>query len=111
MRRRLSRRDTRVGSLWSPSPLSSTTGPDMQLTRIIALLTAPAALSLAACGGGSTSPFVHNATQGSAQVRCVQGDPKGGALDIYFFQSAGSPTTSTAFANLQYGEATDYQPQ
>ena len=59
----------------------------------------------------SSELIVNNATQGSAQVRFVQGDPKVGALDIYFFQSAGSPTTSTAFANLQCGEATDYQPQ
>lgn len=83
----------------------------MTLTRIAASLAVPAALSLAACGGGSTSPFVNNATQGAAQVRFVQGDPKVGALDIYFYQSAGAPTTTAAAANVPFGEATDYQQQ
>ncbi len=83
----------------------------MKLPRIAAYLAVPAALSLAACGGGSTSPFVNNATQGTAQVRFVQADPKVGALDVYFFQSAGSQTSSAAFSNLAFGEASDYQPQ
>src|ERR1700737_2307255 len=83
----------------------------MKLPRIAAFLAIPTALSLTACGGGSTSPFVNNATQGAAQVRFVQGDPKIGALDIYFYQSSGAPTTSTAFANLAFGEASDYQQQ
>jgi hypothetical protein len=83
----------------------------MTLPRIAAFFAIPAALSLASCGGGSTSPFVNNATQGTAQVRFVQADPKFGPLDIYFFQSAGSQTTTPAFSSLAFGEASDYQAQ
>src|SRR6202049_2030236 len=91
--------------------LSSTGNQSMTLPRIAACFTIPAALLLSACGGGSSSPFVNNATQGTAQVRFVQADPKFGPLDIYFFQSAGSQTTTPAFSSLAFGEASDYQPQ
>ncbi|MDB5094167.1 MAG: hypothetical protein JWO85_2268 [Candidatus Eremiobacteraeota bacterium] len=83
----------------------------MTLPRIAACITIPAALLLSACGGGSTSPFVNNATQGTAQVRFVQADPKFGPVDIYFFQSAGGQTTTPAFSGLAFGEASDYQAQ
>jgi len=79
--------------------------------RIAAFFAVPSALFLAACGGGSTSPFINNATQGTAQVRFVQADPKFGPVDIYFFQSAGSQTTTPASSNLAFGEASDYQAQ
>lgn len=79
--------------------------------RSAALVAVPAALLLSACGGGSSSPFVNNAVSKNAQVRFVQGDPKLGALDIYFYQSAGAATTTPASANVPFGEATDYQQQ
>jgi hypothetical protein len=83
----------------------------MKITRLAALLAVPAALSLAACGGGSTSTFVNNATQGTAQVRFVQGDPKLGAVDIYFYQSNASQPANATKTSVAFGEATDYTPQ
>jgi hypothetical protein len=83
----------------------------MKLMRSAALVAVPAALLLSACGGGSNSPFVNTAVAKKTQVRFVQGDPKVGALDIYFYQSAGAATTTPASANVPYGEATDYQQQ
>lgn len=83
----------------------------MKLMRSAALVAVPAALLLSACGGGSNSPFINNATAKAAQVRFVQGDPKVGALDIYFYQSAGAATTTPAAANVPFGEASDYQQQ
>lgn len=83
----------------------------MKPLRSAALVAVPAALLLSACGGGSGSSFLNTAAARTTQVRFVQGDPKVGALDIYFYQSAGAATTTPAAANVPFGEASDYQQQ
>jgi hypothetical protein len=85
----------------------------MNLTRIAALLAAPAALSLAACGGGS-SATIANVSGNTANVRIVNGAPGisgGGAVDIYFQTTGSAAPSQTIVNNLAYGVASDFTTQ
>ena len=83
----------------------------MKLPRIIALLVAPAAaLSLAACGGGSTAGIA-NASGNTANVRFVNGTPGQGAFDVYFQSSGSAAPTTPLVSNVAYAVASDYLTQ
>jgi hypothetical protein len=85
----------------------------MNFTRIAAFAAVPIALSLAACGGGS-SGTVANVSGNTANVRIINGDPAlggTGKVDIYF-QSTGAASPSTpVVSNLSYAVASDYLTQ
>ena len=85
----------------------------MKLTRIAALIAVPSALSLAACGGGS-SATIANVSGNTANVRIVNGAPGiggGGAVDIYFQTTGSAAPSQTIVNNLSYGVASDFTTQ
>jgi hypothetical protein len=85
----------------------------MKLTRIAALLAVPAALSLAACAGGSNATIA-NVSGNTANVRVVNGAPGitgTGAVDIYFQTTGSGAPSQTIVNNLAYGVASDYTTQ
>lgn len=74
----------------------------------VALLALPAALSLAACGGGSTG--IAQATGATSNIRYVNGAP-GTNYDVYFTSTGTATSTTAAFSGLNYGTASDFQSQ
>lgn len=81
----------------------------MHLSRLAALVAIPAALSLAACGGGSSgllSPALGPVGQ-QGLVRFVQGSPQDRSVDLYMVSSGGTPGTSP-LTTISYGAATDF---
>ena len=85
----------------------------MKLSRIAALLAVPAALSLAACGGGSTATIA-NVSGNTANLRIVNGAPGlagTGAVDIYFQTTGSAAPSQTIVNNLAYGVASDFTTQ
>jgi len=83
----------------------------MKFSRTLALLAIPAALSFAACGGGSTG--VSNAVGLQAQLRFVNGatDPAGAAVDVFFTSTGNTASTSALVPALGYGMITDFGVQ
>jgi hypothetical protein len=83
----------------------------MKFSRTLALLAIPAALSLAACGGGSTG--VSNAVGLQSQLRFVNGatDPSGASVDIFFTSSGTQAATGALVPALSYGSITDFGVQ
>jgi len=85
----------------------------MTRLRIAALLAVPAALSLAACSGGSSGVIGNPVGTGGAQsnIRFVNGAPDLGNVDIYF-QATGaaapSSPASTTTANVAYAVVTPF---
>ncbi len=82
----------------------------MKLTRLAALLAVPAALSLAACGGGSSGVLGNNVGTGgqTANIRFVNGSPDlGSNIDVYL-QATGAAAPSAPAApsstNMVYGQ-------
>ena len=82
----------------------------MNITRIVALLAAPAAISLAACGGGSTATIA-NVSGNTANVRFVNGTPGQGAFDIYVQATGSAAPTTPIVQNIAYAVASDYITQ
>jgi hypothetical protein len=85
----------------------------MKLTRIAALLAVPAALSLAACGGGSNATIA-NVSGNTSNLRVVNGAPGitgSGAVDIYFQTTGSAAPSQTIVNNLAYGVASDFTTQ
>jgi Domain of unknown function (DUF4397) len=86
----------------------------MNLSRVAAIVAVPVALSLAACGGGS-SGFVNNniGTAGQqANIRFVNGSPDlGSNIDVYFQATGaaapGAPAAGTT-TNVPYGVITPF---
>ncbi len=80
--------------------------------RIAALLAVPAALSLAACGGGSSVVGNPVSTLGQhSNIRFVNGAPDLGNIDFYFQPTgAGAPSSpaSTTTANIAYAVVTPF---
>ena len=83
----------------------------MKLTRLAALVAVPAALSLAACGGGSSGVLGNNVGTGgqTANIRFVNGSPDlGSNIDIYLTAtgaSAASAPAAPSTTNMPYGQA------
>ncbi len=84
----------------------------MKLTRLAALVAVPAALSLAACGGGSSGVLGNNVGTGgqTANIRFVNGSPDlGSNIDIYFHgdRRVAPPSAPAApsTTNMPYGQA------
>lgn len=87
----------------------------MKLTRLAALVAVPAALSLAACGGGSSGVLGNNVGTGgqTANLRVVNGSPDLGTnVDIYFQATGAAAPGSTAngasTTNVPYGQTTPF---
>jgi hypothetical protein len=86
----------------------------MKLSRLAAFVAVPAALSLVACGGGSSGVFGNNVGTGGQQanIRFVNGAPDlGGNVDIYFQATgAGAPSAPAGSntANVAYGVTTPF---
>lgn len=81
----------------------------MHLSRFAAIVALPAALSLAACGGGSSgilNPAVGPVGQ-QGYVRFVQGSPQDANVDLYMVSTGATPGT-TPLATIAYGTATDF---
>jgi hypothetical protein len=82
----------------------------MKLIRIAAVLAVPAALSLAACGGGSTATIA-NISGNTAQMRVVNGNPRAGSLDVYFQSTGAAPPSSPIVSGVSYGVVSDFLTQ
>lgn len=82
----------------------------MNLVRIAALVAVPAALSLAACGGGSTATIA-NVSGNTANLRVVNGSPSAGAVDLYFQTTGSAAPSQPIVKNLSYAVASDYTTQ
>ena len=89
----------------------------MKLNRLAALVAVPAALSLAACGGGSSGVFGNSVGTGGQQanIRFVNGSPDlGSNIDIYL-QATGAAAPSAPAApsttNMSYGETSLFVPE
>lgn len=86
----------------------------MKFLRLAALAAVPAALSLAACSGGSSGVIGNNVGTGGQQanIRFVNGAPDlGSNVDIYFQATgAGAPSApaSSSTANVAYGVTTPF---
>jgi len=80
----------------------------MNPIRTLALLAFPAALSLAACGGGSTG--VSNAIGLQSQLRFVNGAPGtiGADVDVYYTSTGGTASPRALIQGLSYGAITDF---
>jgi hypothetical protein len=82
----------------------------MHLTRLAALVAVPAALSLAACGGGSSGVLGNNVGTGgqTANIRFVNGSPDlGSNIDIYLTATgaaAASAPAAPSTTNMPYGQ-------
>ena len=83
----------------------------MNLTRLAVLVAVPAALSLAACGGGSSGVLGNNVGTGgqTANIRFVNGSPDlGSNIDVYLNAtgaSAASAPAAPSTTNMPYGQA------
>ena len=90
------------------------TARNMKLLRLAAIVAVPAALSLAACSGGSSGVIGNNVGTGGQQanIRFVNGAPDlGSNVDIYFQATgAGAPSApaSSTTANVAYGVVTPF---
>lgn len=87
----------------------------MKLTRLAALVAVPAALSLAACGGGSSGVLGNNVGTGgqTANIRIVNGSPDLGTnIDLYFQATGAAAPGSTAngasTTNVPYGQISPF---
>jgi hypothetical protein len=87
----------------------------MKLTRLAALVAVPAALSLAACGGGSSGVLGNNVGTGgqTANIRILNGSPDLGTnVDFYFQATGAAAPTATAngasTTNVPYGQITPF---
>ncbi len=86
----------------------------MKFTRIAALVAVPAALSLAACGGGSAGVFGNPIGTGGQQanIRFVNGSPDLGSNVDFYFQATGAAApgspASTTTANVPYAQVTPF---
>lgn len=82
----------------------------MTLTRLAALVAVPAALSLAACGGGSSGVLGNNVGTGgqTANIRFVNGSPDlGSNIDVYLTAvgaAAASAPAAPSTTNMPYGQ-------
>jgi hypothetical protein len=81
----------------------------MTLTRLAALVAVPAALSLAACGGGSSGVLGNNVGTGgqTANIRFVNGSPDLGNIDVYLTAvgaAAASAPAAPSTTNMPYGQ-------
>ncbi|GAC1425670.1 MAG: hypothetical protein NVSMB64_32530 [Candidatus Velthaea sp.] len=86
----------------------------MKLSRaLVASLALPAALSLAACGGSSSTAF-GNVTGQQSQLRFVNGAPGAAgttnSFDIYY-NTTGTSATSVPIQTLAYGGISDFSSQ
>lgn len=82
----------------------------MKATRaLVALLTIPAALSLAACGGGSSG--VSNITGQAASIRFVDGSPDAGTVDLYYVPTGQTRGATPTVANAAFGTIGDFQTE
>lgn len=82
----------------------------MKLSRgLLASFALPAALSLAACGGGSTT--FNNATSTTSSVRFVNGAPALGSVDVYFTSSGTTASSTPLLAALAYAQISDFSSQ
>jgi uncharacterized protein DUF4397 len=79
----------------------------MKLSRIAAFIAIPAALSLGACGGGSTATIA-NATGDTANVRIVNGTPGLGTFDVYLQTTGSAAPSNPILQNVAYAVASDY---
>lgn len=79
----------------------------MKSTRaLVALLAIPAALSLAACGGGSSS--VSNITGQSASIRFVNASPDAGSVDLYYVPTGQTRGTTATIVGASYTAISDF---
>lgn len=76
---------------------------------VAAMLALPAALSLAACGGGSTG--TSNLTSAQASIRFIAGSPDLGSVDLYFVSTGTGRGSQPTYSNLTYGSITDFSTQ
>ncbi len=82
----------------------------MTLTRLAALVAVPAALSLAACGGGSSGVIGNTVGTGgqTANIRFVNGSPDlGSNIDVYLNATgaaAASAPAAPSTTNMPYGQ-------
>ncbi|GAC1403324.1 MAG: hypothetical protein NVSMB64_04850 [Candidatus Velthaea sp.] len=86
----------------------------MKISRaLVAALALPAAVSLAACGGSSSTTF-GNATGQQSQLRFVHGAPGGAgstnAVDVYY-NTTGTTASSVPIQTLAYGAISDFSSQ
>ncbi|MFN2459290.1 MAG: DUF4397 domain-containing protein [Candidatus Velthaea sp.] len=82
----------------------------MRLSRAVAsLLALPAALSLAACGGGS--PETNNFVGAQSQMRFIDASPDLGAVDLYLVTTGTSRGVTPTVSNASYGMTTDFAGQ
>lgn len=79
----------------------------MKFSRTLALLAFPAALSLAACGGGSTTG-IGNSIGLQQQLRFVNGAPDVPSVDLFFTSSGNVASTTALVPSLTYGGITDF---
>jgi len=86
----------------------------MKLSRILlASLALPTALSLAACGGASSTTF-GNVTGQQSSIRFVNGATASGgsaAYDVYYNSTGTSATSTPLVSSLSYGGITDFSAQ
>jgi hypothetical protein len=89
----------------------------MKFNRLAALVAVPAALSLAACGGGSSGVFGNSVGTGGQQanIRFVNGSPDlGSNIDIYLQATGAAAPSAPAAAsttNMPYGETSLFVPE
>lgn len=89
----------------------------MKLTRLAALVVVPAALSLAACGGGSSGVLGNGIGTGGQQasIRFVNGSPDlGGNIDIYLQATGAAPASAPAApstTNVPYAQTSLFIPE
>ncbi len=87
----------------------------MKLTRLAALVAVPTALSLAACGGGSSGVLGNGVGTGgqTANIRIVNGSPDlGSNIDLYYTATGapqpGSTANGQSTTNVPYGQTTPF---
>lgn len=79
----------------------------MKLRPSAALLAVTAAVSLAACGGGSTATIA-NVAGNQAQLRVVNGVPGVGPLDVYLQTTGSTSPSNPIIGALAYATASDF---
>jgi hypothetical protein len=82
----------------------------MKISRaLVAMFALPAALSLAACSGGSAG--VANAVGAQSNIRFVNGSPDAGTVDIYYVPTGSSRNSSPTYSAAAYGLITNFQTE